>query len=169
MISSFPLPRRQVLQGAAALTLSSLSFMSQSQGNPASTPVAAPTPKRVIFVVSNEVNPGPAGFSIGYYLTELAHPYWAFQQRGYTMDIASPNGGRAVHDAMSCCEVTWAWLASSLRLDDATLRLAGQDQWSEATHPVLAWLERHSRTDGTGTLSIRRSVRPSAMVRDRWC
>ena len=95
------LPRREALQGAAALTLSTLSFMSQSQGKPATTPVAAPTPKRVIFVVSNEVNPGPAGFPIGYYLTELAHPYWAFQQRGYTMDIASPNGGRAVHDAMS--------------------------------------------------------------------
>ena len=58
-------------------------------------------PKRVVFVVSNEVNPGPAGFPIGYYLTELAHPYWLFQQRGYTMDIASPLGGRVVHDAMS--------------------------------------------------------------------
>jgi len=57
--------------------------------------------KRVILIVSNEVNPGPAGFPISYYLTELAHPYWAFQQREYTMDIASPDGGRAVHDAMS--------------------------------------------------------------------
>ena len=101
MTSSAPLPRRQVLQGAAALTISTLAFASLSQEKRMSPFEAVPAPRRVVFVVSNEVNPGPAGFAIGYYLTELAHPYWAFQQRGYAMDIASPNGGRAVHDAMS--------------------------------------------------------------------
>ena len=102
MNSSPKLSRRQTVFGAAALTLSSLPFISQSQEKP--TTAAATTvsvPKRIIFVVSNEVNPGPAGFPVGYYLTELAHPYWAFQQRGYTMNIASPSGGRVVHDAMS--------------------------------------------------------------------
>jgi len=59
------------------------------------------TPKRVLFVVSNEVNPGPAGFPVGFWLAELAHPYWAFQQRGWTIAIVSPEGGRVVHDAMS--------------------------------------------------------------------
>ena len=101
MISNASLLRRNVLKSAAAFSLSSLSLTSQSQEKTMTTPTATPVPKRVVFVVSNEVNPGPAGFPIGYYLTELAHPYWAFQQRGYTMDIASPNGGRAVHDAMS--------------------------------------------------------------------
>lgn len=101
MISNSFLPRRQLLQGAAALTLTGLTPASQSQNKPASTAAAQAAPKRVVFVVSNEVNPGPAGFAVGYYLTELAHPYWAFQQRGYTMDIASPMGGRVVHDAMS--------------------------------------------------------------------
>ena len=100
MNSSPALSRRQILLGAGALTLSSLPLISQSQEKTMTT-ISAPALKRVIFVVSNEVNPGLAGFPIGYYLTELAHPYWAFQQRGYTMDIASPNGGRAVHDAMS--------------------------------------------------------------------
>ena len=38
------------------------------------TTISASTPKRIIFVASNEINPGPAGFPIGYYLTELAHP-----------------------------------------------------------------------------------------------
>jgi len=101
MTSINPLSRRQVLQRAVALALSSLAFTSQSQDKPLATSPTASSPKRVIFVVSNEVTPGPAGFPIGYYLTELAHPYWSFQQRGYTIDIASPNGGRAVHDAMS--------------------------------------------------------------------
>lgn len=102
MISSPPLSRRKALQGTAAVTLSSLGLASQAQEKASvAAPAAPPTPKRVLFVVSNEVNPGHAGFPIGYYLTELAHPYWLFQQRGYTMDIASPIGGRVVHDAMS--------------------------------------------------------------------
>ncbi|CAN5518728.1 type 1 glutamine amidotransferase domain-containing protein [soil metagenome] len=98
-----PLSRRQTLLGAAALTLSGLAQTSQSQEKSTTTTASAPVPvpKRIVFVVSNEVSPGPAGFPIGYYLTELAHPYWAFQQRGYIMDVASPNGGRVVHDAMS--------------------------------------------------------------------
>ena len=101
MISNASLLRRNFLKSAAAFSLSSLSLTSHSQEKTMTAPTATPVPKRVVFVVSNEVNPGPAGFPIGYYLTELAHPYWAFQQRGYTMDIASPNGGRAVYDAMS--------------------------------------------------------------------
>ena len=95
------LSRRHTLLGAAALTLTSLPLTSQSQEKLMTTAASPSAPKRVIFVVSNEVNAGPAGFPIGYYLTELAHPYWAFQQRGYVMDIASPNGGLVSHDAMS--------------------------------------------------------------------
>jgi len=102
MNSQLPFARRHVLQAAAAMYVTSLSLASLAQEKAsAGPPAVAPTPKRVVFVVSNEVNPGPAGFPIGYYLTELAHPYWLFQQRGYTMDIASPLGGRVVHDAMS--------------------------------------------------------------------
>jgi len=55
----------------------------------------------VLFVVSNLVNPGPAGFAVGYWLAELAHPYWTFQQRGWAVTIVSPDGGAVVHDAMS--------------------------------------------------------------------
>lgn len=61
---------------------------------------AAPA-RRVLFVVSNPVDPGPAGFAVGYWLAELAHPYWLFQQRGYAMTVVSPRGGAVVHDAMS--------------------------------------------------------------------
>ena len=93
------LSRRQTLLAAATLPVAILPFASYSQEKPVPpTPSAA---KRIVFVVSNEVNPGPAGFPVGYYLTELAHPFWAFQQCGYKMDIASPNGGLVVHDAMS--------------------------------------------------------------------
>ena len=73
MNSNLTLSRRQALLGAAALSLYSLPFTSQSQEKSMTT-ISASTPKRIIFVASNEINPGPAGFPIGYYLTELAHP-----------------------------------------------------------------------------------------------
>lgn len=85
---------RRALLAATGLSV----FASAIAAAPTSANVSA---RRVLFVVSNEVDPGPAGFPIGYWLAELAHPYWAFQQRGWALRIASPNGGRIVHDAMS--------------------------------------------------------------------
>lgn len=98
-MTAFHLSRRQALMAAASLPTAVIPLVSHAQEKAERIPPSAA--KRVIFVVSNEVNPDPAGFPVGYYLTELAHPFWAFQQRGYTMDIASPNGGPVVHDAMS--------------------------------------------------------------------
>ncbi len=100
--------RRSFMLTASAAALGAVPLGSAAQVSPgasvtsATTPTAAANaPKRVLFVVSNPVNPGPAGFPIGYWLAELAHPYWAFQQRGWTTTIVSPNGGAVVHDAMS--------------------------------------------------------------------
>lgn len=87
-----------VAAGAAAAHASSPA-LAQAVGPGAPTQPAAA--KRVAFVISNEVNPGPAGFPVGYWLAELAHPFWAFQQRGYQITLASPHGGRVVPDAMS--------------------------------------------------------------------
>lgn len=79
-----------------------------AQGNAPAAPAASsaapgatPAGKRIVFVVSNEINPGPAGFPVGFWLAELAHPFWAFQQRGYQITLASPGGGRVVRDGMS--------------------------------------------------------------------
>ena len=102
------LERRSFMLTAGAAAVGAVPLGSAAQASlgasatSATTPTAAANPpKRVLFVVSNLVNPGPAGFPIGYWLAELAHPYWAFQQRGWTTTIVSPNGGAVVHDAMS--------------------------------------------------------------------
>jgi len=102
------LERRSFMLTAGAAAVGAVPLGSAAQASlgasatSATTPTAAANPpKRVLFVVSNPVNPGPAGFPIGYWLAELAHPYWAFQQRGWTTTIVSPNGGAVVHDAMS--------------------------------------------------------------------
>lgn len=59
------------------------------------------TPKRIVFVVSNQARAASNGMEIGYWLPELAHPYFAFQNRGYAITIASPQGGAIVHDKLS--------------------------------------------------------------------
>lgn len=91
------LDRRTLLAASAVAGLGTATSVVAQKAPTAMAPVT----KRVLFVVSNEVDPGPAGFAVGYWLAELAHPYWAFQQRGYALTIVSPQGGPVAPDAMS--------------------------------------------------------------------
>jgi len=57
-------------------------------------------PKRVAIVIANPAtspNMGPVGF----WWSELTHPYFAFQEVGYQVQIFSPAGGKCEADAMS--------------------------------------------------------------------
>jgi putative intracellular protease/amidase len=58
-------------------------------------------PKRVLVVVSNSVVSKRTGWPIGFWWAELTHPYWEFVQRGYQVDVASPDGGALVADSWS--------------------------------------------------------------------
>ena len=57
--------------------------------------------KRIVFVVSNPAKSPTNGMDIGFWLPELAHPWWAFDQKGYQQVIASPMGGAVLHDKIS--------------------------------------------------------------------
>jgi len=57
-------------------------------------------PKRVAIVIANPAtspNMGPVGF----WWSELTHPYFAFEEVGYQVQIFSPTGGKCEADAMS--------------------------------------------------------------------
>ena len=58
-------------------------------------------PKRIAIVASNPSVSGHTGWPIGFWWSELTHPYWAFVERGYHVDIYSPNGGKLVADSWS--------------------------------------------------------------------
>ena len=58
-------------------------------------------PKRVLIVASNPGVSERTGWPIGFWWAELTHPYWEFTQRGYRVDIASPDGGALVADSWS--------------------------------------------------------------------
>jgi len=58
-------------------------------------------PKRVLMLASNSAVSEQTGWPIGFWWAELTHPYWEFVERGYAVDIASPDGGKLEGDKWS--------------------------------------------------------------------
>jgi putative intracellular protease/amidase len=58
-------------------------------------------PKRVLVLASNPAVSATTGWPIGFWWAELTHPYWEFVERGYVVDVASPDGGPLVADSWS--------------------------------------------------------------------
>ena len=57
--------------------------------------------KRVAIVASNPAVSKQTGWPIGFWWSELAHPYWEFVELGYAVDIYSPDGGALQADTWS--------------------------------------------------------------------
>jgi putative intracellular protease/amidase len=49
-------------------------------------------PKRVLMLASNPAISPTTGSPVGFWWAELVHPYWEFTERGYEVDVASPDG-----------------------------------------------------------------------------
>jgi putative intracellular protease/amidase len=58
-------------------------------------------PKRVAIVVSNPAVSTTTGWPVGFWWSELTHPYYLLTEKGYQVEVFSPNGGRCDADAMS--------------------------------------------------------------------
>jgi putative intracellular protease/amidase len=58
-------------------------------------------PKRVAIVASNPARSEQTGWPIGFWWSELSHPYWELTERGYRVDVASPDGGKLEADPWS--------------------------------------------------------------------
>lgn len=57
--------------------------------------------KRVAIVISNSAVSTTTGWPVGFWWSELTHPYYRFHEKGYEIEVFSPNGGRCEADAMS--------------------------------------------------------------------
>jgi putative intracellular protease/amidase len=62
--------------------------------------VSADNPKRVALVVSNPAVTPTAG-PVGFWWSELSHIWFKLTEKGYEVDLFSPNGGRCEADALS--------------------------------------------------------------------
>jgi putative intracellular protease/amidase len=64
--------------------------------------VVSPTrKKRVAIVIANPAVSTTTGWPVGFWWSELAHPYYVLGEAGYEVEIFSPDGGRCEADAMS--------------------------------------------------------------------
>jgi putative intracellular protease/amidase len=52
-------------------------------------------------VISNPAKSTTTGWPVGFWWSELAHPYLAFTEAGYEIEVFSPAGGKCEADAMS--------------------------------------------------------------------
>ena len=58
-------------------------------------------PKRIAIVASNPSVSKQTGWPIGFWWSEVVHPYWEFVEHGYIVDIYSPDGGKLEADKWS--------------------------------------------------------------------
>ena len=63
--------------------------------------VSRSRPKRIAMVVSNPAVSSTTGWPVGFWCSELTHPYFLFSEKGYEVEIFSPEGGKCDADAMS--------------------------------------------------------------------
>ncbi len=58
-------------------------------------------PKRVAIVIANPATSSTTGWPVGFWWSELTHPFYAFHEAGYEVEIFSPDGGRCAADGLS--------------------------------------------------------------------
>lgn len=66
-----------------------------------SNPSRKSQPKRVALVIASPATSTTTGWPVGFWWSELTHPYYAFHEAGYEVEVFSPAGGRCEADAMS--------------------------------------------------------------------
>jgi putative intracellular protease/amidase len=57
--------------------------------------------KRIAIVIANPAVSTTTGWPVGFWWSELTHPYLVFTEQGYEVELFSPQGGACTPDAMS--------------------------------------------------------------------
>ena len=57
--------------------------------------------KQVAIVIANPAVSSTTGWPVGFWWSELTHPYFALTEKGYDVEVFSPEGGRCEADALS--------------------------------------------------------------------
>ena len=69
---------------------------------------------KVLIVVANPRTATTTGWPVGFWASELTHPYYAFSRVRYDVVIASPDGGKVEIDALSDPRDESKWSAEDL-------------------------------------------------------
>jgi len=66
-----------------------------------SNPSNRARPRRVALLLSNPAQSPTTGWPVGFWWSELSHPYFALSEMGYQVEIFSYAGGKVLADALS--------------------------------------------------------------------
>ena len=77
-------------------------------------PVNPKNPKRVAIVISNPAISSTTGWNVGFWWSELTHPYFKLTEKGHEVEIFSYFGGKCEADAMSNPEDQSGWQAEDV-------------------------------------------------------
>jgi putative intracellular protease/amidase/esterase/lipase len=83
---------------------------------------------KVLMIASNPSVSKQTGWPIGVWYAELTHPYWVFSEAGYTVDIASLDGGEIKFDGFSDPEdaskyAAFDYISLGFKKDEAKMAL----------------------------------------------
>lgn len=77
-------------------------------------PVNPNKPKRVAIVLANPATSTTSGWPVGFWWSELTHPYFKLTEKGHEVEIFSYFGGKVEADAMSNPEDASQWQAEDV-------------------------------------------------------
>lgn len=117
MMSAFT--RRTFTVGGASLLAACAAATSVHRANKESHDVSGANidvhrKKKVLLIASNSAVSPVTGWPIGFWWAELTHPYFAFAEAGYDVDIVSPKGGDLAGDGYSDPEDASGYSADDL-------------------------------------------------------
>jgi putative intracellular protease/amidase len=92
-------------------------------------------PKRVAIVIANPATSTTTGWPVGFWWSELTHPYYAFHEAGYEVEVFSPAGGRCEPDGLSDPRDASGYSASDL-ISMGFIHTPGLAALVEQTRPV---------------------------------
>jgi putative intracellular protease/amidase len=83
---------------------------------------------KILMIASNPSVSKQTSWPIGVWYAELAHPYWVFSEAGYSVDIASPDGGEIKFDGFSDPEdaskyAAFDYISLGFKKDEAKMAL----------------------------------------------
>ena len=98
---------------------------------------ASRTPKRVALVIANPAVSTTTGWPVGFWWAELTHPYYVFTEKGYEVELFSPDGGKCEADAMSDPSDASGYSASDL-ISQGFIHTPALRALVDATKPISA-------------------------------
>ena len=88
--------------------------MTPKLGHKDTNPVRKADSKRIALVISNGAISSTTGWPVGFWWSELAHPFHVFMENNYEVEVFSPDGGKCEADAMSDPRDPGRWSAGDL-------------------------------------------------------